>query len=148
MKKYALLFVAMLAACLFTGCKVLEPRNGAVPPPTAPGETIIPDIVITPAAQLPLPKVQKAVMDAAMTRDWIPKITAPNIVRCDLSVRGKHRIVVDVLIAPDTITFRYVTSENMNYDPIKRTIHRKYEGWVRMLAMEINKEIVRVDAQK
>ncbi|MBR5078973.1 MAG: hypothetical protein IKX30_09525 [Victivallales bacterium] len=148
MKKYALLFVAMLAACLFTGCKVLEPRNGAVPPPTAPGETIIPDIVITPAAQLPLPKVQKAVMDAAMTRDWIPKITAPNIVRCDLSVRGKHRIVVDVLIAPDTITFRYVTSENMNYDPVKRTIHRKYEGWVRMLAMEINKEIVRVDAQK
>ena len=147
MKKYALLFVAMLAACLFTGCKVLEPRNGAVPPPT-PGEVIIPDIVITPAAQLPLPKVQKAVMDAAMTRDWIPKITAPNIVRCDLSVRGKHRVVVDVLLAPDAITFRYVTSENMNYDPVKRTIHRKYEGWVRMLAMEINKEIVRVDAQK
>ena len=148
MKKHILLFVAMLAACLFTGCQFLEPRNGAVPPPTAPGETIIPDIVITPAAQLPLPKVQKAVMDAAMTRDWIPKVTAPNIVRCDLSVRGKHRVVVDVLLAPDAITFRYVTSENMNYDPVKRTIHRKYEGWVRMLAMEINKEIVRVDAQK
>ncbi|MBR5838935.1 MAG: hypothetical protein IKZ84_10360 [Victivallales bacterium] len=148
MKKHALLFAAVLAACLFTSCKALEPRNANVPPPAPVDGVIIPDIVITPAAQLPLPKVQKAVMDAAMTRDWIPKVTAPNVVRCDLSVRGKHRIVVDVLLAPDTITFRYVTSENMNYDPVKRTIHRKYEGWVRMLAMEINKEIVRVDAQK
>ena len=148
MKKHALLFAAALAACLLTfGCKALEPRNANVPPP-APGEAIIPDIVITPAAQLPLPTVQKAVMDAAMSRDWIPKVTAPNVVRCDLSVRGKHRIVVDVLIAPDTITFRYVTSENMNYDPVKRTIHRKYEAWVRMLGMEINKEIVKIDAQK
>ena len=147
MKKYTLLFVAALAACMFTvGCKALEPRNAAVPP--APGEVIIPDIVITPAAQLPLPKIQKAVMDAAMTRDWIPKITAPNCVRCDLSVRGKHRIVVDVLLAPNDITFRYVTSENMNYDPVKRTIHRKYEGWVRILAMEINKVIVKIDSQK
>ena len=93
-------------------------------------------------------KMQEAVKTAATAREWIPKITAPNCVRCDLSVRSKHRIVVDVLLAPDTITFRYVTSENMNYDPVKRTIHRKYEGWVRMLAMEINKEIVRVDAQK
>ena len=145
MKKRTLLFVASLATCLFitVGCQ----RNATVPPP-APGEVIIPDIVITPAAQLPLHKVQKAVMDAATTREWIPKITAPNIVRCDLTVRSKHRIVVDVLIAPNTITFRYVTSENMNYDPVKRTIHRKYEGWVRMLAMEINKEIIRVDAQK
>lgn len=147
MKKHILLFVAVLAACLFTGCQFIEPRNAAVPPP-APDEVIIPDIVITPSAQLPLPKVQKAVMDAAMTRDWIPKVTAPNIVRCDLSVRGKHRVIVDVLLAPDAITFRYVTSENMNYDPVKRTIHRKYEGWVRMLAMEINKEIVRVDTKK
>ena len=88
MKKHALLFAAVLAACLFTGCKVLEPRNGAVPPPAPVDGVIIPDIVITPAAQLPLPKVQKAVMDAAMTRDWIPKVTAPNVVRCDLSVRG------------------------------------------------------------
>ncbi|MCR5381977.1 MAG: hypothetical protein K6G44_13415 [Lentisphaeria bacterium] len=147
MKKHTLLFVAALAACLFTvGCQALEPRNAAVPP--AQGEVIIPDIVITPAAQLPLPQVQKAVMDAATAREWIPKITAPNIVRCDLYVRNKHRIVVDVLLAPNEITFRYVTSENMNYDPVKRTIHRKYEGWVRILAMEINKEIAKVDAQK
>ena len=147
MKKHALLFVAVLAACLFTGCQFLEPHNGAVPPP-ASGETIIPDIVIMPAAQLPLPKMQKAVMDAATTRDWIPKATAPNIVRCDLSVRSKHRVVVDVLLAPDTITFRYVTSENMNYDPVKRTIHRKYNDWVRILGMDINKELVKLDAQK
>ncbi|MBP5188349.1 MAG: hypothetical protein J6Z50_04380, partial [Fibrobacterales bacterium] len=66
MKKRPLLFVASLATCLFitVGCQVLEPRNATVPPP-APSEVIIPDIVITPAAQLPLRKVQKAVMDAA-----------------------------------------------------------------------------------
>ena len=145
MKKHTLLFIAALAACLFIiGCEIMQPRNAA----PAPGEVIIPDIVIMTSAPLPLPQMQKAVMNAAQTREWIARVTAPNCVRCDLSVRSKHRIVVDVLLAPNDITFRYVTSENMNYDPVKRTIHRKYEGWVRMLAMEINKEIVRVDTKK
>ncbi len=146
MKKHTLLFVAAFAACLFTfGCKALEPRNGAAP---AADGIIIPDIVITPAAQLPLHQMQKAVMDAATAREWIPKVTAPNCIRCDLSVRSKHRIVVDVLLSPDAITFRYVTSDNMNYDPVKRTIHRKYNDWVRILGMDINREIAKIDAQK
>ena len=148
MKKHTLLFAALLAACLLMiGCETMQPRNANVPPPT-PGEAIIPDIVIMTSVPLPLPQMQKAVMDAAQTRDWIPRVTAPNCVRCDLSVRSKHRVVVDVLLAPNDITFRYVTSENMNYDPAKRTIHRKYEAWVRMLGMEINKEIVKIEAQK
>ena len=145
MKKHALLSAALLAACLLMiGCETMQPRNAA----PAPGETIIPDIVIMPAAQLPMEKMQEAVKTAATAREWIPKITAPNCVRCDLSVRSKHRIVVDVLLAPDTITFRYVTSDNMNYDPVKRTIHRKYNDWVRILGMDINKELVKIDAQK
>jgi hypothetical protein len=148
MKKHTLLLVATLAACLFTiGCQTQQPQNSAALG-AASSEKIIPDIVIMTSAPLPLPKMQKAVMDAAQTREWIARVTAPNCVRCDLSVRSKHRIVVDVLLAPNDITFRYVTSENMNYDPVKRTIHRKYEGWVRILAMEINKEIVKIDSQK
>lgn len=145
MKKHILLFAALLAACLLMiGCETMQPRNAA----PVPGEAIIPDIVIMTSVPLSLPQMQKAVMDAAQTRDWIPRVTAPNCVRCDLSVRSKHRVVVDVLLAPNDITFRYVTSENMNYDPVKRTIHRKYEGWVRMLGMEINKELVKIEAQK
>ena len=148
MKKHTLLFVAALAACLFTiGCQALEPRNGAAPAAATDG-VIIPDIVIMTSAPLPLPQMQKAVIAGAQTREWIPRVTAPNCVRCDLSIRSKHRVVVDVLLSPNEITFRYVTSENMNYDPVKRTIHRKYEAWVRMLGMEINKEIVKIEAQK
>ena len=103
--------------------------------------TGIPDIILIPMAELPVEKLQKAVMAAAPVRDWIPRVTSENCIRCDITVRGKHRVIIDVLLDPKQITFRYVSSENMNYDPVKKKIHRKYEPWVNLLKAEVNKQI-------
>ena len=103
--------------------------------------TGIPDIILIPVATLPVEKLQKAVMLGAPVREWIPKVTSENCVRCDLTVRGKHRVIVDVILDPQKIIFRYVSSENMNYDPVKKKIHRKYEPWVNLLKAEVNKQI-------
>ena len=106
--------------------------------------TGIPDIILIPVATLPVEKLQKAVMLGAPVRQWIPQVTSDNCVRCDLTVRGKHRVIVDVILDPQKIIFRYVSSENMNYDPAKpvnKRIHRKYEPWVNLLKAEVNKQI-------
>ena len=108
--------------------------------------TGIPDIILIPVATLPVEKLQKAVMLGAPVREWIPKVTSENCVRCDLTVRGKHRVIVDVILDPQKIIFRYVSSENMNYDPVKKKIHRKYEGWVNLLKAEVNKQIGQLSA--
>ena len=104
-------------------------------------DTGIPDIILVPVAEVSVEKQQKAVLAAAPVRQWIPQVTSDNCVRCDLTVRGKHRVIIDVLLDPKKITFRYVSSENMNYDPVKKKIHRKYEPWVNLLKAEINKQI-------
>ena len=154
MKKHTFLFVATLIFSLVLTANLFaqeetkeEPKQAAETEKAEKPERIIPDITITPLETLSISKLQKAVKAGALARGWATKVQSEKTIRCNLSVR-KHRVVVDVILDPEEITFRYVTSENMNYDPVKRTIHRKYEGWVRMLAMEINKEIVRVDAQK
>ena len=117
--------------------------------PTGVAATGIPDINVVPSGSLSIPELQKAVVAGAIARDWIPTVKAENCVRCDLTVRNKHRVVVDVIITPSLLTFRYVASENMDYNPTKKKkIHRKYEGWVKILGQEINKEVVKVITQK
>lgn len=175
MKKLSLSILAVFAACLFNTMPLsaqeapkpiivkaapptaapatnTAPATTVAPPAAAPvmttgPATIIPDIVIVPASSVPLASMQKAVKEAAIRRDWIPKVLSDNTIRCDLSVRGKHRVIIDVILATDKIIFRYVSSENMNYDPVKKKIHRKYEGWVKILGQEINKSLVMMGAE-
>ncbi len=117
--------------------------------PTGVVNTGIPDIIVIPVSPLPVADLQKAVVNAAINRNWIPTVTAENCVRCDITVRNKHRVVIDVIISSQQIIFRYVASENMDYNPNKKKkIHRKYEGWLKNLGVEINKEIAKINMQR
>ena len=151
MKKKSLVFSAAVAVSLFHAMPLSAqeaPKPVIVTPANVPAPVIIPDIIVPTAANVPLPVLQKAVKEGAIKREWMPKALSENVIRCDLNIRGKHRVVVDAILASDKITFRYVSSENMNYDPVKRKIHRKYEPWVKILGQEINKILVQNEVKE
>lgn len=156
MKKHNYLFFATLILSLILTANVFAEEEAEAKEETKPTtekaekaekevERIIPDITITPLETLSINKLQKAVKAGALARGWTAKVQSEKKIRCSLAVR-KHRVVVDVLLDPEEITFRYVTSENLNYDPTnaKKKIHRKYEAWVNLLGKEINKEIAKI----
>ena len=157
MKKHTFLFVATLIFSLVLTANVFAEEEAEAKEETKPTtekaekevERIIPDITITPLETLSISKLQKAVKAGALARGWATKVQSEKKIRCSLSVR-KHRVVVDVLLDPEEITFRYVTSENLNYDPTnaKKKIHRKYEAWVNLLGKEINKEIAKIATEE
>ena len=134
--------VSLLLGAIICLCMLHVQNISAQEAAPAVNNTGIPDIILIPVAELPVEKLQKAVMAAAPVREWIPRVTSENCVRCDITVRGKHRVVIDVILDPKQIIFRYVSSENMDYAPTKKKkIHRKYEPWVNLLKAEINKQI-------
>ena len=156
MKKHTFLFVATLIFSLVLTANLFaqeetkeEPKQAAETEKAEKPERIIPDITITPLETLSISKLQKAVKAGALARGWATKVQSEKTIRCNLSVR-KHRVVVDVILDPEEITFRYVTSENLNYDPTnaKKKIHRKYEAWVNLLGKEINKEISKIATEE
>lgn len=101
----------------------------------------IPDVLIIPSAELSYEDLQKIVQTAAISRGWIPSLTNKKTVNCKLDVRGKHKCEIDILLDPKKITIRYVSSENLKYDPVKKTIHRNYNNWVKRLQTDISKQI-------
>ena len=101
----------------------------------------IPDVQILPVAELSYEDLQKIVQTAAINRGWIPKVMDKKTVNCKLDVRGKHKCEVNILLDPKKITIRYVSSENLKYDPVKKTIHRNYHNWVKNLQTDISKQI-------
>lgn len=84
---------------------------------------------------------ERAIRLGASRRGWIPQVVSPELVRCRLDNRG-HLVVVDIVHGANTITVKYSSSANMDYDPASETIHRKYNAWVANLVQDIQRAAV------
>ena len=80
--------------------------------------------------------MKNIVMRAAHQKLWVPQAIDDGTVRCTLNLRA-HQVVVDVVYTESSFSIRYVSSENMKYDPASNTISPKYNQWVRNLRREI-----------
>lgn len=86
-------------------------------------------------------KVRNAIIRGGLNRDWRVASETDGCIRLHLDVRGgKHQVDVDVFYTENDFTVKYVSSVNMEYDPVDGTIHRKYVQWVRNLKQEIYTE--------
>jgi len=117
-------YLAVLA--LVGGCSVFGGRRGV------PMQSIENCTVTIIGEQ----KMTDIVMRAAHQKQWTPQTISDDTVRCTLNLRA-HQVVVDVLCMESSFTIRYVSSENMNYDPVVNTINPKYNQWIRNLQREI-----------
>ena len=79
---------------------------------------------------------EQAIRAGAARRRWTSEVISPEVVRCRLDNR-QHVVVVDVHHTENSISVKYVSSVNMNYDAAAGTIHRKYNAWVKNLIADI-----------
>ena len=79
---------------------------------------------------------ENAIRAGAARRGWRPEVLSAEVVRCHLDNR-QHVVVVDVFHTANSISVKYVSSANMNYNAGTGTIHRKYNGWVKNLVSDI-----------
>jgi hypothetical protein len=82
--------------------------------------------------------VEKAIKKALVGRGWRVNETEPGIVHATLRLR-QHVVKVRIEYSKTELTVFYVDSTNMKYKEKKgkRTIHRKYHGWVNNVQYDV-----------
>jgi len=78
---------------------------------------------------------------AATRRGWSVREEGPGHMTASISVRDRHRAVVDITYDSDWFSIQHRSSENLLYDGER--IHRRYNGWVIKLEKTIRKELLR-----
>ncbi|MBO7654325.1 MAG: hypothetical protein J6U40_05335 [Kiritimatiellae bacterium] len=126
MKTLWFVFVGVLL--LFSGCKT----NPVLVEPTCQVSVMSDQMEV----------MKKAIIRAATRRRWSAVELKPGAIHCTLLNRT-HEVQVDVIYTENNFTIRYANSQDMDYDPAKRTINRKYNQWVRNLEKEILIQISR-----
>ena len=139
-KSLCALVVFFLLACL-TVTPVLNAQAVVPPASSTAVSTGIADVTYDLPVEVAVPNLQNVLQLAATQRGWATKVLEPGKVRCDIDVRGKHQLTVDVLLESKKITVRYVSSKNLKYDPAKGTIHRNYYNWLKKLADDTKKTL-------
>ena len=89
-------------------------------------------------------KTRQAVTRAAQANKWTTEVTADGRLLATLFVRGKHTIVVAVVVQPGVFSVSYSSSNNMNYQKApdgKDWIHPNYNVWVHTLVNSIRFEL-------
>jgi len=89
-------------------------------------------------------KTRQAVIRAAQANKWTTEVTADGRLLATLFVRGKHTIVVSVVVQSGVFSVGYSSSINMNYQKApdgKDWIHPNYNVWVRTLVNAIRFEL-------
>jgi hypothetical protein len=89
-------------------------------------------------------RTRQAVTRAAQANKWTTEVTADGRLLATLFVRGKHTIIVSVVVQPGVFSVGYSSSINMNYQKGtdgKDWIHPNYNVWVRTLVNAIRFEL-------
>ncbi|UPW19355.1 hypothetical protein M0C34_03500 [Agarivorans sp. TSD2052] len=93
-------------------------------------------------SQLSADEARYAIVDAGLVRNWVVAEEGEQLMKAEIHVR-KHYVAVDIKLHDGQYDILYRDSENMKYSE-DGTIHRKYNGWVKNLNSDIQKELNRV----
>lgn len=86
-------------------------------------------------------QMQKLIKQAGAQRGWKIDTINETMLLATIIVRNKHTVAVNIELEGDNYDVTYNSSENMRYNENKKTIHRKYNGWVRNLVRDIDMAI-------
>ena len=128
---FCLLALALAAA---TGCR----SSGKAP------STVSYDMSATAQKKLTKKQMHDAIYRACVARNWTPRDAGPDTIEAELTVRGKHHVVVSIPYTADHYDIRYKDSRNMNYRVNADgtyTIHPNYNKWVSTLNHDIRKQL-------
>jgi len=109
---------------------------GAASPVNNLKEVAIP--VRTDGAKFPVEKIQAVILESCLSRNWTPRLEGDGSITATIDVRGKHSATVKIPFSPASYSILYVSSENLDYNPKRESIHRNYNGWVTKLSQTIS----------
>jgi len=90
--------------------------------------------------QFAVKEVQAAIIEGCAARGWSASLESEGMISASILVRGKHLAQIAIPFDSSTFSLLYVSSENLDYDPDRNTIHRNYNKWVLKLSRTINQK--------
>jgi hypothetical protein len=87
-----------------------------------------------------LEEVRALIMNGCTRRDWKPDYEGSSVITCSILVRGRHFVKVEIPFSEVDYSIYYLDSDQMEYNPEKQSIHRKYNGWVNNLRLMIDQQ--------
>lgn len=90
----------------------------------------------------PAAKVQTAILAALALKGWQGRVVSPGVIQGVLLVR-RHRAEIEITFDARKYSIKYVSSEELDYDAAKNTIHRNYNKWIILLQRVIDVEMMR-----
>lgn len=85
-------------------------------------------------------EVRAAIIKGSQTRLWTVEFVGDGVIRAKLNVKNRHYAVVEIPYSELTYSIIYVSSENLDYNPTRQSIHRNYNKWVLQLSTMINSQ--------
>lgn len=91
-------------------------------------------------------EVRAAIIQGSQTPLWTAEVAGDRIIRAKLNVKNKHFAVVEVPYSESAYSIIYVSSDNLDYNPTRQTIHRNYAKWVLRLSTSINEQLRSIES--
>ena len=88
-----------------------------------------------------LEEVQATIMDGCAARGWSASLESEGMISASILVRGKHLAQIAIPFDSSNYSLLYVSSDNLDYDARRNTIHRNYNKWVLKLSRTINQKL-------
>jgi hypothetical protein len=85
--------------------------------------------------------VQAAIIGACRNRGWIPQLAGESQVNCTINVRGRHQAEVEIPFSATDFSIIHASSQGLDYNPSRQTIHRNFNRWIANLALEVQREL-------
>lgn len=92
-------------------------------------------------------EVRAAMIKGSQTPLWTGEVVGERTIRAKLNVRDKHFAIVEIQFSESTYSIIYVSSENLDYNPARQTIHRNYRNWVLQLSTMINRQFIWLESK-
>lgn len=84
--------------------------------------------------------VRAAIIKGSQTQLWTAEMAGDKTIRAMLNVKNKHFAIVEIPYSETSYSIIYISSENLDYNPTRRTIHRNYNKWVLQLSTLIKSQ--------
>ncbi len=86
-------------------------------------------------------QVQSMIMESCIAKGWTPAIKRKGVISASITIRGKHYAEVEIPFTANSYSILYVSSENLDYNEERQSIHRNYNNWVLNLAASIDRTL-------